>query len=285
MPEVSSIQFDPKKRSFAGCAARSTAIAILSLAGGVYLMGRWESASGALRAAAVLLVLVGGLCCIPLMLWVMAKIIGLALRRKLSAVVLDGSDVESLIVGPSMVGKTQTISAEPHQYCPATDADFAALDRDWYDRATLELSALGFIALGEAVNVTASETAGCAVVMRRFVSADSTTMSAVYHIVLPRLSIDDRVCELESELSDGTFVTTSNAERARSVAVPPQIRDAKHAIDTPVAELVRLHQSAQAAVLADRPGTTFVSLRTIEDVNASQHRQLSIKAAFHNGRR
>ena len=276
MPAVNSVNSTTKKtgRSLTGCAAKSTAFAVIALCAGVYLMGRWETVNGAERAAAVLLVLIGGVFLIPLILTVGVKLATVYFRKKITEPIAG-----TLAAGERMVAQNKAIYAEHYDYRPATDADF--VDRAWYDAATQELAGLGFVALGDVVNASFEEASGVVVVLRRFLSADRTTMAALYQYVARNKDL--RVCDMESELSNGTFVTSSTAESAAAITMPPQIRDKKHPATTPLPELFRLHEESKAAALQDMADASFLQFNNMDDYNASQTRQQVIKAAFRKG--
>jgi hypothetical protein len=185
------------------------------------------------------------------------------------------------------VEENKKIYVERHDYRPATEADFDGRDRGWYDAAERELQSMGFNRLGEVVNATIEKAANVRAIIRRFLSADGTTMAAIYQFVRPgpagKPGVDLRIVDLESERADASFLTTSNAESAAAATMPPQIVSAKHPANTPVADLVELHRTAQRKVLADQPGVGFVVIRTAEEYQAAQDRQQAIKAAFRAG--
>ena len=65
--------------------------------------------------------------------------------------------------------------------------------------------------------------------------------------------------------------------------MPPQIKSAKYDADTPIAELLRLHDEGKAKALSESPGVALVEIRTMEEYEAAQDRQQAIKAAFRKG--
>jgi len=228
---------------------RSSIFGVAALVGGIYLLGRWERLNGTTRAAAIVLVLVSALFLLPLVFTVVATGLKIYFRKKIT-----DSIAGALEPARKMVANNKAIYVERHEYRPATDADFIDRDRAWYDAATGELTSRGYTHLGDVVNETVVKAAGPVVVLRRFASADGTNMAALYQYVRTNLTtgamVDLRVCDVESELSDGSFVTTSNAEAAKAVTMPPQIRSTKHPAATTVPELIALHEEAKAKLLA-----------------------------------
>ena len=185
------------------------------------------------------------------------------------------------------VEEIKQLYIERHEYRAATEADFKGRDRKWYEKATGELVALGYRQLGDIVNETVAKAAGMIVVIRRFISPDGTNGAAIYHMVRPGPfglpGLDLRICDLESELSDGSFLTSSNAEAGKSASMPPQIRDTKYPADTTIPELVSLHEASKKKLLKKRPNLRLIEIRSAEEYQAAQHRQEAIKAAFRKG--
>jgi hypothetical protein len=186
-----------------------------------------------------------------------------------------------------MIDEIKSIYIDRHEHRPATDADFTDRDVAWYESTTQQLIALGFQSLGDRVNQTVEQASGLVVVTRRFISADQTTMTGIYHFVRPNKNtgaiVSLRVCDFESELSDGSFVTTNNTAGANLASLPGQILGTKHPIETTAAELARLHEAEKTQLLQDKPNAHFVKIQNLEEYDASQQRQLAIKAAFRQG--
>jgi hypothetical protein len=189
---------------------------------------------------------------------------------------------ETLAPMRKWVEQNKKIYVERHEYRPATDADFTDRDRAWYDAATAELARLGYRHIGDVVNQTIAKAMGLIVVIRRFISADGTNGASVYQLV-PRSGKNLRTCDAETELSDGSFLTTSNAEASKAVSLPPQIRSTKHPADTPVSEIIARHEAAKQKLLAEQPTLSITKVHTAADYEAGQHRQEAIKAAFRKG--
>jgi hypothetical protein len=78
-------------------------------------------------------------------------------------------------------------------------------------------------------------------------------------------------------------LTTSNAEAAKAVTMPQQIRATRHPAATMPAELARLHEESKTQLLAETPDVQFVPIHTMDEYTAAQDRQQAIKAAFREG--
>ncbi|HEV2293864.1 MAG TPA: DUF1963 domain-containing protein [Tepidisphaeraceae bacterium] len=198
------------------------------------------------------------------------------------------SDALADMIAPmrGLVEQQKKIFVERHEYRDATAADFKGRDRKWYDGTERELAGLGYRPLGDMVDETVARM-GLRVVIRRLVSEDSTNAAAVYQFVQGSgfMKIDLRVCDVETELSDGSFLTTSNSEASAAASLPKQIRSTKYPAGTPIAELVARHDEAKRELLAGRRGAKLraTEIRTAADYDAMQHRQEAIKAAFRQG--
>jgi len=197
----------------------------------------------------------------------------------------DGLDAVGDSIGTTkkLVGELRNIYVERHDYRDARESDFKAADRNWYDASTGELAALGYRLLGDIVDDTIAKVAGLVIVIRRFVSADGLNMAAIYQFVRPGMSVDLRVCDVESEFSDGSFLTSSNSEAAKNVTMPPQIRSTKYPAKTTISELVALHDVAKRKLHKEQPNLRGLEIRTKEEYQDAQHRQDVIKAAFRRG--
>ena len=186
-----------------------------------------------------------------------------------------------------MARDLREIYVESHEYREATDADFKGRDRKWYDTTTRKLNRLGYRHLGDVVNQTVANAAGLVVVLRRFISKDGTNMAAIFQFVRPNFltgkPLDLRICDVESEFTDGSFLTSSNAESAKAASMPPQIRDTKYPTKTTIPKLIALHDAAKRKLLDEQPELRSVEIRTPDDYQAAQHRQEAIKAAFRQG--
>jgi hypothetical protein len=174
-------------------------------------------------------------------------------------------------------------SSEPYEYRMVSPSEFPELDHDFYDRMRSSLESQGFRFLGDRENATLSRVApDKRTFLRTMVNADGTICGAAWHRRLNRpfrsFATDIKSIEFESELSDGTFVTTSNnLESARSLPFPG-IEAERFPSETSADELLRVHRERLARVLESRPHLSPTKLQTMEDVIWFQRRQQMIKA-------
>jgi hypothetical protein len=168
------------------------------------------------------------------------------------------------------------------------------LDESFYSATTEALERLGFRRLNDVVDVDSERTwLRARTVIRTFLSKDGTTMGGIYHLrfggwvgllsvirVLPR---NLKTTDFETELTDGTFVTTSDAPLAGMTSEFPGISRIFLPPGTPTAALWEAHVAHVHRELSDRdPGVTATLLRTYEDLSASQDRLQLLKCRHRN---
>src|SRR6266496_1781033 len=156
--------------------------------------------------------------------------------------------------GSKILETIKALSMEKHEYGPARPREFPHLDLTFYDRSEHELDQLGFRSLGDWENLTVS--GASTVVMRTFlrlaVSRDGLVTAALYHartrlVLCLLLSVLGKqpvfkVCEFESEYSDGSFLVTTNSKVASTLRIPPVMIVESKPHHTPIAALSLLHR-------------------------------------------
>jgi hypothetical protein len=95
--------------------------------------------------------------------------------------------------------------------------------------------------------------------------------------VLPRKI---QTVECETELSDGTFVATSNTLEINKTLAPPFMHKTQFESNTATETIVDEHSSQLAAVLASKPGVTPTVCRDNTSVQAMQDRMNALRAAY-----
>lgn len=191
----------------------------------------------------------------------------------------------------NLVAQQRQLYAPTQVYRDANEADLARLDRAFYEQATRDLVAQGYHLTRDVVNVTASTIwPRNHAVIRCLLGDDGTTMAGVYHLkllgpmrifqwirVLPHRL---KAIECETELSDGSFVTTTDTEALTKSLKYPFTDAWQFPSKTPVAQLVAEHRNHVAAILALRNGVTAMRCTSYADLRASQDRLHLLKAAY-----
>ena len=190
--------------------------------------------------------------------------------------------------------------SKPFTEVPAREADFPHLDLRAYARARADFESRGFRFLEdtEILEVTNSPGSLIARTMVRHMLSTDGQLVAGYYQVRPRVGrvlwslfqgllnlrwidmplfalkmLRTRHCfGIESELSDGTFVTTSNAEAASDLLQPLTIDMAIHPYGTPLDVLLEDHHRRLRSRLEEPPGR---SVRVI--TSPEEERQMGLR--------
>jgi len=256
-----------------GCLTISFGIGLTGIAGAVYLMSRWASLGGLGKAGSVMLVVLGTLLCLPL---VLITGLGLFLRHMFGRMTRELSKA-----GESMAGQARAMYGKIHDFRPASDEDFAGLDRAIYDDASQTFTDAGYRQLGEVVDATIEQISGVSPVIRVFASADGSTTSGIYQFKEPSLSEPLLICDLCSEFEDGEFLLSSNTQGLDMMTPPPKIHRRQYHSATPLSELLDFHETEKQKLLAAKgPAARCRMVSTIEEALQSEKRQQAIKNAY-----
>lgn len=185
-------------------------------------------------------------------------------------------------------------------FVPAQEAEFAHLDLAYYRRLRAALEKLGFRHLCDLEILEVTNAPGTLIArtfLRAMASVDGV-IAAEYYQVRPRLGrllqllvkgllnlrwiatprmvlgnlSTKHCCGFETELSDGTFITTSNAQAAAMMSLPASVQAEFFPYGTGVAQLLQRHRDKVAAALQATPGLRAVPVRTQADLMACQAR-------------
>jgi mRNA-degrading endonuclease toxin of MazEF toxin-antitoxin module len=165
-----------------------------------------------------------------------------------------------------------------YEYRWVDAADFPNLDREFYDETQAALESLGFRWLGDRENLTLTKAfPKLRTFVRAMVSADGTISSYHYHIqaITPKGTRNIQTIELGSELSDGTFLTTSNSLQSAPGTTYPGIDSKRHAAATSPDELLCDHRER---LLTARSGLTVTRTASREDDLQFQWRMQALQA-------
>lgn len=180
--------------------------------------------------------------------------------------------------------------AGQHEYREADPARFPHLDLGFYDEAARLLEREGFVRLGDLEDVTLNEapgSAGAPLFLRGLTGDEGRILAEIYHF-RPRgwRSWLTRILgagkplkgvDLQTDLSDGAFLTTSNAASARAISLPPQIlSDHLPSGCTPM-EVLEIHRRRLADYLAEHPDVEVRPITTTDQAIALAHRIQDLK--------
>lgn len=158
----------------------------------------------------------------------------------------------------------------PERFAPFPEDQIDRPTRRWLDGAQRELEAQGFRCLGTVEPVRNTEVNGQCVPLRVLVSADASSIAAVWRLQGPTQAYE--VVDLESELEDGRILITNNTGAANPFAPPPGLEQIALPLGTAPSALFEAHRRRlDAAALVAR------SLPDLDAVLALQERQRVIK--------
>lgn len=207
-----------------------------------------------------------------------------------------------------IIASMQRTYGGEHTRLDANEADFRHLNLRVYRDFQNQHGAQGFRHLRdfEIAEISNSPTTFVArTFIRSMVSADGGTI-AYYYQVKPRLgrlvrhllrglkngrwidtprfvlrTLKTKHCnDYESELSNGNFVTTSNAESAGKLSQPSTIDSEFHPYGTSPGVLANRHRQRLDAYFASTPDVRSCLVRTVEDLTQMQRRLKAQKDAY-----
>ena len=194
-----------------------------------------------------------------------------------------------------------------HTFRPVELHCFPHLDAASYAsfRADMARQAFEWIADLESVEMNSSPTSVVAPTVLRVMSSPDGFVVADYFQIKPRVrrrlallgggilnlrwlaapaafidGMRTRHCvDLGTEFTDGTFLTTSNAESAAKIAAPQSIDKSFFPYDTPVARLMENHRARVAVRLDANAGLRPLEIRSLDELLAMQNRLRRQKVA------
>ena len=205
----------------------------------------------------------------------------------------------------NIINKMRATYGKPLTRVPAAEADFRNLDLAMYRRTAREMEAAGFawLCVYAIREVSESPTTLLAPTFIRawIMGAEGIvgsyyqkrarwgrlatklrvglangrlfdTPAFVFKAAMPRHCI-----EFSSEFADGSFVTTSNAEAAESIGMPPQLERKFHRYGTSAGTLLQDHHARIAAASQARGGARPLAMAAAEDLHAMLDREGAVK--------
>jgi hypothetical protein len=189
----------------------------------------------------------------------------------------------------------QTLYTSQHVFRPVEAAQFPWVKRKFYDQTQVKLEKFGFYKLVDLEDATVNSTnpPKSRTFIRSMVSADQAIMAGIYHMppqpvsLLVRLILffmrsprQSFVVDFETELSDGSFLVTTNAALAAAIQFDiPTLHQQFFPATTTVERLYKSHQSALEKLM-EHSGAQPLTIKTFEDIEASQHRLQALKNSY-----
>jgi hypothetical protein len=183
----------------------------------------------------------------------------------------------------------QALYTNQHTFQPVDCKTFRHVDQKFYQHTQKMLEKLGFRQIADIEDVTVSQTKiSHRTFIRVLLSSDRTTMGACYQFPLSWLvrlfqwiglaPKGGKVIDLESELSDGSFlVTTNTLEMDTTTDIPGIYR--QQFPHTTLAEQLLIRHCEKLRELS-KQGIQPVRMNNYEEIEAAQHRLQAIKSAY-----
>jgi hypothetical protein len=173
------------------------------------------------------------------------------------------------------------------QYTRVDAAKYGFLDLAFYRATQADLERAGYRLLGDVTDrrMEARWTPVRSFV-RILVSEDGTEQAGIFHVrlngplgwVMRRLGMkDQRVVELETELSDGGFLVTTTVDRSLMLSQPEEFEHEFLPNDASARTVAYRHAERVAVKLRERPEIHAVIVETLDDALQSQIRGELIK--------
>lgn len=178
-----------------------------------------------------------------------------------------------------------TLALEKYEYVSVKAENFKHLDLSFYNRLQHFLESRGFVYLGDMENLTLRQRNGTNTMIRYLLGSDKTTIADIYHL-LPKFSFrlfgykSARVLDLTTWLSDGSFISTSNALGAAKFTYPPQISMLFLPASMTWDVMLETHERRVKKYIESHAEAQPIVLNGIEDIRHVFDEMQRIKSAF-----
>jgi hypothetical protein len=191
-----------------------------------------------------------------------------------------------------IVADTKALYSQQHEFAEVAASSFPDVDQSYYERMKGEFESLGFRYLVDMEDRTANrQYPRMRTFLRCFLGDGGAISGAVYHLklrghfrflqlvgILPR---QPYFIDLETELSDGTFVATSNTLGGDLSSPVPGISYKRCPQHVSLGVMLESHRSQLASQAA--AGSAPRVMRSVPDLWAMQHRLQLLKNAHKAG--
>ena len=196
--------------------------------------------------------------------------------------------------GESLMKMLEAVYQPEHEYVKVDENDFQHLDLNFYSTVTAGLKNLGFTHLSDEEDITLRDAdEGPAlfypIMIRALVSEDGTIMAGLYHpkmkwwisaLVMLMRQHPGKIVDFETELSNGMFITTTNAKSIEPLNQSDRIISQCFPKKTSYQELLDLHQDRLTRYLLENSNVVPLKIENREKMIASQNRLQAIKSLY-----
>ena len=190
-------------------------------------------------------------------------------------------------VAESLHALSKALNSGPHEYVSAGELDLDGFDVSFYDSATSVLKREGFRQLGDVIDATMEQAAPeSSTVIRCLLDRDGVIIAAIFDARDMResgiLTKDGRTVHLETELSDGRFVQTTNGMDQGLASEAPGISRRMFGKELSIPALLEQHRKHLTTAMAGDSAARPVHHGRLEDVLASHQRLEVLQSAHRN---
>ena len=182
----------------------------------------------------------------------------------------------------------KALYAEPHEFRSVRPNEIPGLDLAFYDRTEQFFRTQQFKLLGDLEDLTATrEFPQMRTFLRVMCGDGGATQLSFYHIkmrgfyrllqtfgVLPK---NMKMTDLETEMSDGSFIVTANSQGSDTTGAVPGVARFQHPMETAPGDLLKMHREQVQQACRREPGLEPVRVGTLDQMIASQHRLQKLK--------
>ncbi|MDB6123082.1 MAG: hypothetical protein JWQ71_2075 [Pedosphaera sp.] len=167
------------------------------------------------------------------------------------------------------------------EYAPADLREFKHLDPAFYENSRLLLEQHGYTHLIDEENISLRNPSRTPTVLRQMLNRDQTIIATLYHFMKKTAPAkESRVLDLETWLSNGTFLLTSNASMAGKLDYPPAINALFLSAETPLDTILKVHQNRLNDFFAQNPGVSPYQISSVADLRNAGDEMQRIKSEF-----
>lgn len=188
-----------------------------------------------------------------------------------------------------LLNTMQSIYVPQHTFQPVDAKTFRKVDQKYYQRTQTTLEKLGFHKIADIEDVTVTQVNPAnRTFIRVFLNSDRTIVGACYHFPLSWLvrlfqwiglaPRGGKVIDLETELSDGSFVVTSNSLEMDTTADVPGVHRQQFPHNTTAEILLQQHRTKLRAFI--QQGIQPLRQNNYAEIEAAQHRLQAIKSGY-----
>ncbi|MBW4694060.1 MAG: hypothetical protein KME27_20125 [Lyngbya sp. HA4199-MV5] len=199
---------------------------------------------------------------------------------------MSNEHLENQASAEKLLQTMQSLYGQQHTFQQVDGKTFRNLDQAFYRQTQTMLEKLGFRSIADIEDVTVSQTNPAHhTFIRILLSGDRTTVGACYQFPLSWLvrllqwiglaPKGGKAIDFESELSNGSFLVTSNTLEMDTTADIPNVHRQQLPHNTPAEQLLTRHREKLREF--GKQGIQPLKVNNYHEIEAAQHRLQAIK--------